>query len=59
MSFEHGKTVVDVGAVGIAGTTLIGWLPHIASVLSIVWFAIRIYETRTVQRLLGKEPRSE
>jgi hypothetical protein len=53
---DHLKTAVDVGAVGTAGATLIGLLPHIASILSIIWLVIRIYETRTVQRWLGKEP---
>ena len=29
-------------------------LPSIAAVFTIVWTMIRIYETKTVQRLLGK-----
>jgi hypothetical protein len=55
MSLEQMKTAVDIGAVGTAGATLVGWLPHVASILSIVWLAIRIYETETVKRLLGKK----
>jgi hypothetical protein len=30
-------------------------LPSIAALFTIVWTGIRIYETDTVQRLLGKE----
>jgi hypothetical protein len=35
--------------------TFLGWLPHIAAILSVVWMAIRIYETDTVQRLIGRK----
>lgn len=40
----------------IVGTiaTLAGWLPHIAALLSVIWGAIRIYETKTVQGLLNR-----
>lgn len=56
---EHIMTrVADVGAGTIAVASLAGILPHIASALTIVWMAIRIYETRTVQRgLTGEEPK--
>lgn len=30
-------------------------LPAVAAILTILWTAIRIYETDTVQRLLGKK----
>lgn len=56
---DHGeatKTVVDV----ISITTVIGALaqvlPSIAAGFTIIWTAIRIYETKTVQNFL-KRPR--
>ena len=47
--FVDGLSVVTV--VG----TLIDMLPSIAALFTIVWTAIRIYETDTVQALLGKK----
>jgi hypothetical protein len=35
--------------------TLMDWLPAVAALLSIVWTALRIYESKTVQNLLGKK----
>ena len=35
--------------------TLMDWLPAVAALLSIVWTALRIYESKTVQKLLGKK----
>ena len=43
-----------VGVVTTAGV-VIEILPAITAVLTIIWFAIRIYETKTVQKLLGVE----
>lgn len=52
------KTPIDMTAATTAGASLFGMLPEVAaligSVLSIIWFSIRIYETETVQKLLGK-----
>jgi len=35
--------------------TMISWLPPIASLFTIVWLGIRIYESETVQKLLEKD----
>lgn len=52
---EDTARVLDgVSIVNLAGI-LAGVLPHLASILTIVWVAIRIYETPTVQKWLGKE----
>ena len=51
---ENHKHVIDALAVSGAFATFVGWLPAIAAALSIVWTAIRIYETKTVQKMLGK-----
>ena len=50
-----GKAVGDLASVGIAVGTLANVLPAIAAALTIVWTVIRIYETQTVQRWLGKD----
>jgi hypothetical protein len=39
--------------------TLVQLLPAIAALFTIVWTSIRIYETATVQKLLGKEKPNE
>lgn len=55
----HGETfkyIID----GISVITVIGaladFIPSMAAMFTIVWTGIRIYETATVQKLLGKEP---
>lgn len=54
MKDEALKQGVDaVSLVTVVGT-LAGLLPAIAAVFTIVWTAIRIYETKTVQKLLKK-----
>lgn len=52
---ESEKIVGDVISVGTVVGTLSGLLPAIAAAFTIVWTGIRIYETDTVQGLLGKE----
>jgi hypothetical protein len=51
---EHTKHVIDWTSIGIVLGSLVQILPSIAAALSIVWTVIRIYETKTVQRWLGK-----
>lgn len=46
--------VVDAGAVVLWITSAADMAPRIAALLSVVWFAIRVAETKTVQALLGK-----
>jgi hypothetical protein len=54
MNDEHFKTALDVGSVGTVIATIAGWLPAVAALFTIVWTAIRIFETKTVQRWLNK-----
>lgn len=49
------KHILDALSVVTVVGTLIQMLPSIAALFTIVWTGIRIYETDTVQRLLGKE----
>lgn len=51
---EATKHIIDVASVATVLGTLVQVLPSIAAGLSIVWSVIRIYETKTVQRWLGK-----
>jgi hypothetical protein len=56
---EGAKHVLDgLSLVTVLGT-LADMLPAIAAVFTIVWTAIRIYETKTIQGWLGnkKEPK--
>jgi hypothetical protein len=48
------KHVLDGLSVITVLGTLADMLPAIAAIFTIVWTAIRIYETKTVQRWLGK-----
>ena len=43
------KATGDVAAVGV---TVLSWLPAAAAILTIVWTAVRIYETDTVQKII-------
>lgn len=52
---EQAKHLIDATSIAAVVGTLAGWLPAVAALLSIVWTIIRIYETKTVQRWLGKE----
>ena len=49
------KVAGDVLSLGVVLGTLAQVLPSIAAVFTIVWTAIRIYETKTVQRLLRRQ----
>lgn len=51
---EPDKLMMDVGALGITAGALFEILPSITALASLVWVCIRIYETDTVQNLLGK-----
>ena len=52
---ETAKIAGDVLSIATLLGSLASLLPAVAAILTIVWTAIRIYETDTVQRLLGKD----
>lgn len=52
---ESIKYVIDALSLVTVLGTLINMLPSIAAVFTIVWTAIRIYETKTVQGWVGKK----
>lgn len=62
MVYESNAEVVlkaaDYGAVGLAVSTLVGWMPGVAAVLSVVWLAFRIltqHEELRIRRLERKK----
>jgi len=54
-SHETAKAVTDAASVLTVVGTLMEILPAVAAIFTIVWTGIRIYETETIQRLLGKK----
>lgn len=57
---EQIRQIGDAGSVAVVVGSLVGWLPSIAALLTIVWTAIRIYESPTVQRWIRRnEPPSD
>ena len=52
---ETTKHLIDLSAIFTAVGTMLAWLPHVASLFTIIWMAIRIWETKTVQKLFGKK----
>jgi hypothetical protein len=54
LPFDQAKHWLDYLALSTAFASFVGALPAIAAALSIIWTGIRIYETKTIQRWLGK-----
>lgn len=52
------KSMTDGAAVMLSLSGILGWLTPVVTliggILTIVWMAIRIYETDTVKKLIGK-----
>jgi hypothetical protein len=53
------KHILDAMSVVTVVGTIVQMLPSIAALFTIVWTGIRIYETKTVQGLLGRETKDE
>ena len=52
---ETAKHVVDALSILTVVGTLVEMLPSIAAIFTIVWTAIRIWETETVQSMFGRK----
>lgn len=50
---ETTKEVIDVAAASTGILSLAAWLPPVASIFTIVWLGIRIYESNTVQSIVN------
>jgi len=55
MKTEIPKQAVDAVSVFTVVGTLNDWLPPLAAAFTIIWTSIRIYETKTVQRIIHGE----
>lgn len=55
MTTEATKTLVDGLSVVTVVSALNEWLPPIAAGFTIIWTVIRIYETKTIQKLFKDE----
>jgi len=49
------KLALDMLSITTLLGTLTQMLPHVAAILTIIWTALRIFETQTVQNMLGKK----
>ena len=54
MQQEQLKVAGDVLSVTTVIGALMSWLPPLAALFTIIWTAIRIYETKTFQKLLNR-----
>ena len=48
------KSVTDVAAVGTVTGSLVGWLPELATLFTILWLGIRMWESETVKGLRAR-----
>lgn len=51
---EDAKHALDAAGLVTMAAALAAWLPPLAALASLIWTVIRIYESRTVQQLLGR-----
>jgi hypothetical protein len=58
MNGQEAKTLADGAALTVTLSGAMGWMTPLAtlvgSLLGIVWMCIRIYETDTIQKMLGR-----
>ena len=52
---ESLKPIVDGVAATLGVGVFFGYVQALVGIFTIVWFAIRIWETKTVQKLVNKE----
>ena len=55
MVTEETKQAVDVFAASAGVMSLSAWLPPVASLFTIIWLGLRIYESETVQKIVHKK----
>lgn len=51
---NESKELLDAAAASTAAMSLFGYLPQVASLFTIVWLGIRIWETDTVRGLTNR-----
>lgn len=50
---EETKEMLDIAAASTAVLSMAAWLPPTASILTIIWLGIRIFESNTVQNIVN------
>ena len=55
MVTEETKEAVDVLAASTGLMSLAAWLTPVASIFTIIWLGLRIYESETVQKIVHKK----
>jgi hypothetical protein len=48
------KHLVDAASIVTVIGTIVSWLPSVAALFTIIWTAIRIYETETIQKIVKR-----
>lgn len=56
---EGTKHLIDAASIVTVLGTLVEMLPSVAALFTIIWTGIRIYETDTFQRILGRKKDAE
>lgn len=51
---NNAKDIVDIAAASTGVLSLAAWLPPTASVFTILWLGIRIFESKTVQDFINR-----
>jgi hypothetical protein len=51
---HESKQVLDLAAASTGIMSVAAWLPPVASIFTIIWLGIRIYESDTVQKIVHK-----
>jgi len=49
------KDLIDIAAASTGIMSLAAWLPPTASLFTIIWLGIRIYESKTVQDVIKRK----
>jgi hypothetical protein len=52
---QEGKQVLDLAAASTGVMSLAAWLPPVASLFTIVWLGLRIYESPTIQKFIHRK----
>jgi hypothetical protein len=52
---QESKQVLDLAAASTGIMSVAAWLPPIASLFTIIWLGLRIYESDTVQKIVHKK----
>ena len=52
---NEAKQALDLAAASTGIMSVTAWLPPVASLFTIIWLGLRIYESETVQKIVHKK----